>query len=99
MVAAAAAEVRQVLAELADSLEGGTRADAKESTEKHSDNECHNNGGGEGGLHGQSDLDQNGAKNAANGVQLASATLANIVRNCRFLLTCTTRLPSVELAR
>lgn len=97
LVAEAAVEVREVLTELADSLEGDTCTDAKETTEKHGNHRYQN--GREGGFHPQHDVENNSTKHAASVAQLAAATLATIVRKCRFLLTCTTRLPSVELAR
>ncbi|CAM9328498.1 unnamed protein product, partial [Scytosiphon promiscuus] len=96
LVAEAAAEVREVLAELNDSLGGNIGAEERESTERHHDHQCQNRGAR--GLHREHDPSHD-SKDAAAVVQPAGATLANIVRKCRLLLTCTTRLPSVELTR
>lgn len=89
LVAAAAAEVREALAGLADSLE----RDDESAREK--DRNRRNEAGGKG------ESERNSSKETAVGLQssAAAATLARIMRNCRFLLTCTATLPSIELTR
>lgn len=94
LVASAAAEVREVLAGLADSLEGDKHPDLKFASDK-----CdrQNEEGGAGRNDQRSP--ETREKVAATGLQLTTETLANIVRNCRLLLKQSTRLPSIDLAR
>lgn len=84
-----------MLAGLADSLEGD-----KWVRDKFNGGADRNRQNDEGGAE---DRDACGAespsKESATGLQSAITTLANIVRNCRFLLKCNTRLPSIDLAR
>lgn len=94
LVAVAAGEVREVLAGLADSLEEerdeeGARADGRAC--------CHSLGEAGGGGCDQS-CPGHRSKSATDDLASAAATLATIVRNCRFLLKCT-RLPPIALMR
>ncbi|CAM9356733.1 unnamed protein product [Ectocarpus sp. 12 AP-2014] len=94
LIASAAAEVREVLAGLADSLEGDKHPDLKFSSDKHD----HQNEEGGAGRNDQGRAETR-EKAAATGRQPTAETLTNIVRNCRLLLKHSTRLPSIDLAR
>lgn len=95
LVAAAAAEVREALAGLADSLEGDNRMDERNDSKNRI---RPTEEGGKGGR--EQDNDRNVSEEAAARSQSPTAsTLENIMRNCRFLLRCTAPLPSIELAR
>ncbi|CAM9409044.1 unnamed protein product, partial [Ectocarpus sp. 8 AP-2014] len=94
LIASAAAEVREVLAGLADSLEGDKHPDLKFSSDKRD----HQNEEGGAGRNDQGSA-KTREKAAATGQQPTAETLANIVRNCRLLLKHSTRLPSIDLAR
>lgn len=95
LVAAAAAEVREALAGLADSLEGDKCVGDKITSGAHSKGP--NDEGGAGGR--DTCGDESGPKESTTGLQSAISTLADIVSNCHFLLKCTTHLPSIDLGR
>ncbi|CBJ27252.1 conserved unknown protein [Ectocarpus siliculosus] len=94
LIASAAAEVREVLAGLADSLKGDKHPDLEFSSDKRD----HQNEEGGAGRNDQGSAETR-EKAAATGLQQTAETLTNIVRNCRLLLKYSTRLPSIDLAR
>lgn len=95
LVAAAAAEVREALAGLADSLDGDSCGDEYTSSERGT---RQNDEGGRGGR--GKDTDGNASEEAAAMRQSCAASmLVDIMRNCRILLKCTAQLPLIELAR
>eukprot|EP00752_Nemacystus_decipiens_P011018 g9791.t1 len=96
LVAAAAAEVREALAGLAGSLEEDRCLD-ESSSEK--DRIRQNDESRRRGREKDSGYGNFSEEAAPRAQSAAASTFANIMRNCRFLLKSTARLPSIELAR